>query len=263
MDTTLTDKTALVCGASQGIGLATAIELASLGARVTLLARDQTRLGEALAQLPSLKGAEHDIAVADFASPDQVHDQASAALDRAGGRFDVLINNTGGPPGGPILEADAAAFLDAMTAHLVNNQRLAQLVLPAMRANSYGRIVNIVSTSVRCPIPGLGVSNTARAAVAAWAKTLAGEVARDGVTVNCVLPGFTDTARLASLFEARAAREQREPADIRHQAIDCIPMARLGEPAEVAAAAAFLCTPAASYITGVVLPVDGGRTPSI
>ncbi|MEO1008447.1 MAG: SDR family oxidoreductase [Planctomycetota bacterium] len=263
MNVDLTGRTALVCGSSQGIGLAAAVELAALGARVTLLARNASRLGGALAELPAGDGVQHDVAEADFQRPDDVVDAATAALDRAGGRFDILVNNTGGPPSGPMVDASADAFVEGFTAHLVNNHRLAQLVLPGMRAAGFGRIVNIISTSVRCPIPGLGVSNTIRAAVAGWAKTLAGEVAADGVTVNSVLPGFTDTARLASLFDAKGQREGRAAADVKADAIAGIPAGRLGEAREVAAAIAFLCTPAAGYITGTVLPVDGGRTPSI
>ncbi|MEQ9095846.1 MAG: SDR family oxidoreductase [Phycisphaerales bacterium] len=265
-DTNLHGRTALVCGASQGIGLASAAALASLGCRVTLFARDPERLGEAMAELPVVDGVEHDVAVADFHDPAMVLDEASGAMDRAssrgGGGFDILVNNTGGPPGGPITEASGEAFIKAMTAHLVNNQNLANLVLPGMKKNGYGRIVNIISTSVRCPIPGLGVSNTVRAAVAAWAKTLAGEVAQDKVTVNSVLPGFTDTARLSSLFDAKAAKQGTDTGAVRDQALASIPMGRLGEPEEVAAAVAFYCTPAASYITGTVLAVDGGRTPA-
>jgi 3-oxoacyl-[acyl-carrier protein] reductase len=260
-DTDLHDRTALVCGASQGIGLASAAALASLGCRVTLFARDPERLGEAMAALPVVPGIEHDIAVADFHDPDMVLDEAAGALDRAGG-FDILVNNTGGPPGGPITEATGEAFLRAMAAHLVNNQNLANLVLPGMKSKGYGRIVNIISTSVKCPIPGLGVSNTVRAAVAAWAKTLAGEVAKDKVTVNSVLPGFTDTARLSSLFEAKAGKQGTTPGRVKDEALAGIPMGRLGEPEEVAAAVVFYCTPAASYITGTVLAVDGGRTPA-
>lgn len=261
MDTNLAGKTALVCGASQGIGLASAVALAGLGARVTLFARDPQRLGEALAALPSVPGVTHDLAVADFADPAMVLDEARGAMDRAGG-FDILINNTGGPAGGPIADAPGEAFLKAMTAHLVNNQNLAQLVLAGMVAKGFGRIVNILSTSVKCPLPGLGVSNTVRAAVAAWAKTLAGEVAARGVTVNSVLPGYTDTARLASLFDGRAKRECTDAAAVREGALATIPMGRLGRAEEVAAAVAFYCTPAASYITGTVLAVDGGRTPA-
>ena len=266
LNTDLSGRTALVCGASQGIGLASAVALAELGCRVTLFARDPERLGGAQAALPNVEGTQpdqrHDIAVADFFDPAMVLDEAKGALERAGGVFDILVNNTGGPPGGPIAEATGEAFLKGMTAHLVNNQNLARLVLPGMKERGYGRIVNIISTSVKCPIPGLGVSNTVRAAVAAWAKTLAGEVAQEGVTVNSVLPGFTDTARLASLFEGKAARQGVESKAVKDEAIASIPMGRLGTPEEVAAAVAFYCTPAAGYITGTVLAVDGGRTPA-
>ena len=262
MNTDLSGRTALICGSSQGIGLASAVALAQLGCRVTLFARDPDRLAEAKAVLPVIDDGQHDTATADFHQPASVLGAANSAMERAGGAFDILVNNTGGPPGGPIAEADGKAFLKGMTAHLVNNQNLARLVLPGMRAKAFGRIVSITSTSVKCPIPGLGVSNTVRAAVTAWAKTLAGEVAADGITVNSVLPGFTDTARLASLFDAKAARQGVQADSVRDDAIASIPMGRLGTAEEVAAAVAFYCTPAAGYITGTVLAVDGGRTPA-
>ncbi len=262
MNTNLSGRTALVCGSSQGIGLASAIALTQLGCRVTLFARDPDRLAQAKNALAEVDDAHHDTASADFHQPESVLGAASAAMERAGGAFDILVNNTGGPPGGPIAEADGQAFLKGMTSHLVNNQNLARLVLPGMKANAFGRIVNITSTSVKCPIPGLGVSNTVRAAVTAWAKTLAGEVAADGITVNSVLPGFTDTARLASLFDAKATRQGVGADQVRDDAIASIPMGRLGTAEEVAAAVAFYCTPAAGYITGTVLAVDGGRTPA-
>ncbi len=263
MNTNLTGRKALVCGSSQGSGLASAIALAQMGCRVTLFARNPDSLAEAQAALPPIDGGVHDTAAADFHDQASVTNAAEAAMERAGGSFDILVNNTGGPPGGPIAEAEGEAFLKGMAAHLVNNQNLAKLVLPGMKSQRFGRIVNVTSTSVKCPIPGLGVSNTVRAAVTAWAKTLAGEVAADGVTVNSVLPGFTDTARLASLFDAKANRQGVGTDRVRDETIATIPMGRLGTADEIAAAVAFYCSPAASYITGTVLAVDGGRVPAI
>jgi 3-oxoacyl-[acyl-carrier protein] reductase len=175
----------------------------------------------------------------------------------------ILVNNTGGPKGGRAIDADPKDVLAGFQRHLIVGQRLVQLLVPAMKAARYGRIINVISTSVKAPIPGLGVSNTIRGAVASWAKTLAGELAADGITVNNVLPGFTDTARLTELFEAKAARLGISVDEVRADAIAGIPAARLGEPEEIGAGVAFLATPAASYVNGINLPVDGGRTPSL
>jgi 3-oxoacyl-[acyl-carrier protein] reductase len=175
----------------------------------------------------------------------------------------ILVNNAGGPPGGPITEAKPDDFLAALRSHLLTSHLLVQAVLPGMRAAGYGRIVNIISTSVKQPIKGLGVSNTTRGAMASWAKTLAGEVARDGITVNNVLPGSTRTARLTGLIDARARTSGRPAAAIEQEMLDEIPMGRFAEPAEVAAAVAFFASPAAGYITGVSLAVDGGRTTAL
>jgi 3-oxoacyl-[acyl-carrier protein] reductase len=177
--------------------------------------------------------------------------------------FTILINNTGGPPGGPIAAARPEEFLAAFTAHLLCNQLLAQALLPEMKAARFGRIVNIISTSVKTPIPNLGVSNTIRGAVASWAKTLAAEVAPHGVTVNNVLPGFTDTERLSSLVATRAQKGNTTADAVQKEMLATIPAARFGKSEEVGAAIAFLCTPAAAYINGINLPVDGGRLPTL
>ena len=262
MELSLNAKNALVCGATQGIGRAAAVELALLGARVTLFARSEDRLREAVASLPAVESGAHDWIAADFSDPGAVRDELTAKLSD-GRPFHVLVNNTGGPPGGPIAEATPEAFLDAFNQHLVNNQLLVQALLPGFRAEGYGRVINIISTSVKAPIPGLGVSNTIRAAVANWAKTLAGELAADNITVNNVLPGFTDTARLEQLFRAKAEKTGLSYDQVRDAAVAGIPAGRLGLPEEIAAAVAFLATPAAAYINGVNVPVDGGRTQSL
>ena len=258
MDLSLAGRRALVGGSSQGIGRAAAMELAALGATVTLLARDEARLREALAQLPRPNNQPHAIMVADFADPASL--AAALAKDSA---FEVLINNTGGPKGGPAHAAEPQEFEAAFRMHVVCGQLLVKALLPAMKAAQYGRIVNIISTSVKAPIPDLGVSNTIRAAVANWAKTLAGELAPFGITVNNVLPGFTDTQRLGQLFTAKADKLGKTLEQVRMDAVATIPARRLGRAEEVAAAVAFLCTPAAAYINGINLPVDGGRTPSL
>ena len=263
MHLNLTGKNALVGGSSQGIGLATAMELADLGATVTLLARNEESLKRAQAALPMRQNQRHDYLVADFSQPQKVGQVVQEYLSEYEKTFHILVNNTGGPPGGPIVEADIEEFSQAYRMHLACNHQLAQACLPGMKTTGYGRIVNIISTSVKIPIPGLGVSNTTRGAVASWAKTWANEVARYGVTVNNVLPGMTDTERLRKLIDKWAADRGITAEEMRERLKTQIPAHRVAEPSEVAHAVAFLASPAASYINGVSLPVDGGRTGAI
>ena len=255
----LTNKTALVGGSTQGIGWAVALKLAERGARVVLLARNEDKLRAAAAQLPTPAQQQHTYLVADYAQPDQVAAAVNAFL-AAGNTVHVLVNNTGGPAAGPLLDAEPDAFVAAFQQHLINNQRLAQAVVPGMRASGYGRIVNIISTSVKVPLHGLGVSNTVRAAVGNWSKTLANELAADGITVNNVLPGATQTGRLAQIIHNKAEKTGKSDADVSHEMASEVPMKRLAQPQEIAAAIAFLASPAASYINGINVPVDGGRT---
>jgi 3-oxoacyl-[acyl-carrier protein] reductase len=260
----LRGKAALMCGASRGIGFACARELARLGARVTLVARSEESLQKALKELPAEGGPDgapplHDYLAADFDNPSAVGDLISRYLEQ-GGTFQILLNNTGGPPGGPILEAEPPAFLKAFTNHLICNQVLARLLVPGMKESAYGRIINIISTSVRQPIRGLGVSNTVRAAVASWAKTLSSDLAPFGITVNNVLPGATRTDRLLQIIRDRARASGRSEAEIEEEMKREIPAGRFAEPEEIATAAGFLALPAAGYITGISLAVDGGRT---
>lgn len=262
MNWSLQGKRALVCGSTQGIGRASAEALAAGGAEVTLLARNAEALASVCDGLARDHAQSHDFLAADFTQPESVRRVVSdaASTERP---WHILVNNTGGPPGGRAIDADAAAFIDAFTAHLVNNQTLVQLLAPGFRAAGYGRVINIISTSVKAPIPGLGVSNTVRGAVASWAKTIAAELGPDGVTVNNVLPGFTDTDRLSKLFEAKAAKTGQTLNQVRDAAVASIPAGRLGRPEEVAAAVVFLASPAAGYINGVNVPVDGGRLPAL
>jgi 3-oxoacyl-[acyl-carrier protein] reductase len=262
MNLNLTSKNALVCGSSQGIGKACAIELASLGANVTLFARNEESLTAVLAQLDTSKGQKHNLLIADFSSPKEVKSVVENAITIDDG-FEILINNTGGPAPGPANVASSTAFVDAFNLHLISNHHLVQALIPYMKKQSYGRIINVISTSVKQPLPNLGVSNTIRGAVASWAKTLAYELGEFGITVNNVLPGATATARLDAIIQGKAAKQNisLEQATINEKAQ--IPMRRFAKPEEFAAAAAFLASPSAGYITGINLPVDGGRTSSL
>lgn len=254
---TLEGKRALVCGSTQGIGRACAIEFARLGAQVTLVARHREALEKVRAELPANDGA-HDFIQADFSEWQVVGREAKQYL-AAKGPVHILLNNTGGPPAGPVFEAAPEDFLKALSQHVLCNQVLAQAVAPGMRDAKYGRIINIISTSVIMPIKGLGVSNTIRAAVANWARTLASELGPFGITVNNVLPGYTATSRLESLIQGRATRAGISVEDVKRDMMASIPTRRFGTPEEIAAVAAFLASPAASYLNGVNLPVDGGR----
>lgn len=251
---------ALVGGSTQGIGRAVAEELARRGATVTLLARNEAALRAVAAALPTPAQQPHDWIVADFSQPDMLHQQVELYLAAHPAGFDILVNNTGGPAGGPILAAPVEAFRAAFEQHLVCNHLLAQLLVPGMQQRRFGRIVNIISTSVKQPLPGLGVSNTIRAAVGNWAKTLANELAADGITVNNVLPGATVTQRHTSLIEKKTEQTGQTTEQVEAAMLRNIPAGRFGQAPEVAAAVAFLASGAAGYITGINVPVDGGRT---
>jgi len=261
MNLSLQGKTALICGSTQGIGFAIAKELALLGTDCILLARNIESLQTAKAQLDTASGQVHQIAVADFSDIESVKNAIALLLKN--NTIHILINNTGGPPAGPIVNAKQEDFLSALNLHLINNHNLATAVIDGMKQSGYGRIINIVSTSVKIPLNNLGVSNTTRAAVAGWAKTLANEVAQFGITVNNVLPGATSTVRLSSIIENKSKKTNTELKEVEDEMLHEIPMRRFGQPEEIAAMAAFLTTPAAAYITGQSICVDGGRTGSI
>lgn len=262
MNTDLKGKRALVCGSTQGIGRACAFALAELGAEVTLMARNTEALARVQSELRRPAGQVHSSIVADFTDPASVQ-RAIESKTAAGAAFHILINNTGGPPGGRAIDAKTDEYVAAFRAHVLCNQILAQACVSGMKAAGYGRIINIISTSVKTPIPGLGVSNTIRGAVASWAKTLANELGPMGITVNNVLPGYTDTERLKSLISKRAETNKLAADAVADDMRKTIPMGRFGTAEEIAAAVAFLACPAASYISGINLPVDGGRTPSL
>jgi 3-oxoacyl-[acyl-carrier protein] reductase len=261
MNLSLQGKTALICGSTQGIGFAIAKELALLGADCILMARNDESLQKAKVELDTAIGQVHQLAVADFSDTASVKNAIDLLLQN--NTIHILINNTGGPPAGPIVQAKQDDFLSALNLHLINNHNLATAVIDGMKQSGYGRIINIVSTSVKIPLNNLGVSNTTRAAVAGWAKTLANEVAQYGITVNNVLPGATATVRLSSIIENKSKKTNTELKAVEEEMLHEIPMRRFGQPEEIAAMAAFLTTPAAAYITGQSICVDGGRTGSI
>lgn len=262
MNLDLTGKRAVVCGSTQGIGLASAIELAQMGANICLVARNEEKLQDALAQLDTSKGQSHDYFAVDFSNPEAVKTAATDYLAKVND-VHILVNNTGGPKGGQAIDAPVEEFLAAFNMHLVCNQHLAQVFAESMKKNGYGRIVNIISTSVKIPLKGLGVSNTIRGAVASWSKTLANELGQYNITVNNVLPGATNTVRLKSIIENKAAKTGDSIDNVSKAMVSAIPMGRFAVAEEIANTVAFVCSPAASYINGVNIPVDGGRTGSM
>ncbi|MEM6801732.1 MAG: SDR family oxidoreductase [Bacteroidota bacterium] len=262
MDISLIGKRAFVCGSTQGIGFASAQALAKEGASLTLLARNEESLQAALGKLDTGAGQTHDYLQVDFSDPELLKEKVGAYVKNAE-PIHILINNTGGPKGGPIVDAEVSEFFDAYRMHLACNHYLVQALLGGMKAESYGRIINVISTSVKQPIAGLGVSNTTRGAVSSWAKTLAGELAQFGITVNSVLPGFIDTQRLDYVIRTRAEKANVSFEEMRDSFANSVPARRIGDPSEIAAVIAFLVSPAASYVNGVNLQVDGGRTQAL
>ncbi|MFT4659843.1 MAG: 3-oxoacyl-[acyl-carrier protein] reductase [Patiriisocius sp.] len=259
MNLDLKNKNALVAGSSKGIGKATAIQLSKLGASVTLLARNRESLDQVLQELDLSSDQKHQVLVADFSNPNDLKKVINGHI-REGNEYHILVNNTGGPSGGPIIEAKLTAFANTFTQHLLCNQVLAQAVFQGMKDAGYGRIINVISTSVKQPINNLGVSNTIRGAVANWAKTLANEIGPFGITVNNVLPGFTDTGRLKEIIENKAIVTGNSKEQVVKTMERTVPLRRIAQPEEIANAISFLATPAASYINGINVPVDGGRT---
>jgi 3-oxoacyl-[acyl-carrier protein] reductase len=260
MNLSLNNKTAIVCGSTQGIGKSAAIALAELGANVVLIARTEDKLKAVIKEL-NPQGS-HTYLVADFSKPQDLKNKINNwAKDNTA---HILVNNTGGPKGGPIRNAGVQEFLDAFNQHLICNHILVQALYPGMREAGYGRIINVISTSVKQPLDGLGVSNTVRGAVANWSKTLANELGQFNITVNNVLPGATNTIRLQSIAQSAAAQSSGiEFEEIMTNMANQSPMKRIAEPEEIANAIAFLASPAASYINGINVPVDGGRTKSL
>jgi 3-oxoacyl-[acyl-carrier protein] reductase len=262
MNLDLSGKTALVCGSTQGIGKASAIELAVLGANIILVARNEESLRATLKELDTSKGQEHHFITADFQLPAGMKGKVENFV-MTHGAIHILVNNTGGPPSGPIVNAKVEDFLQAFNNHLVCNHILVQALVDGMKKEKYGRIINVISTSVKIPLRNLGVSNTIRAAVANWSKTLSNELAPFGITVNNVLPGATLTGRLQSIIDNKSKNTGEPLSKIKDEMESEIPLGRFADASEIANAVAFLASPAASYITGINVPVDGGRTGSL
>ena len=260
MNLSLDGKRALVCGGSKGLGWASAMELAKLGSAVTLLSRDEQLLQARVMELEKISSSKHDYVVADLSKIDAAIESLSTTSNSF---YHILINNAGGPAPGQLLDADASEFIDAFKLHVVANQTLSKHLIPGMKEAGYGRIINIASTTIRQPLPGLGVSNTIRGSVASWSKTLSNELAPFGITVNNVLPGSTKTERLDALISRIQKNNNWTDEEVKDHMLKEIPMGRFARPEEFGAVVAFIASPAASYITGTSIPVDGGKIRSI
>ncbi|WP_394906859.1 SDR family oxidoreductase [uncultured Mesonia sp.] len=261
MQLNLDNKNALICGSTSGIGKEAAIALAQEGAQITLVARNEERLKETLAELATNHDQKHDYIIADFSKPEKLEESLQEVLSKKD--FHILLNNTGGPAGGKIADAKTQEFINAFNQHLICNHILAQAVLPGMKKRGFGRIINVISTSVKQPLDGLGVSNTIRGAVANWSKTLANEVGAFGITVNNVLPGATATGRLQEIISNKAQKTGKTQEEIEQSMQQAVPAKRFARPQEIANAICFLASESAGYINGINLPVDGGRTKSL
>jgi len=262
MQINLTGKNAMVCGSTKGIGNSIAMLYAKLGANVTLVARNGALLERIIRDLDTSMGQKHDFIAADFSKPEELKEKVLQKVHEPK-VYHILVNNTGGPPAGLAIDAELHEYVAAFTNHLLCNQVLTQALMDGMRASGYGRIINIISTSVKAPLKGLGVSNTIRGAVANWAKTWANETAHLGITVNNVLPGATLTSRLSGIISAKASKSGKSETEITDEMLSEIPAGRFGTPEEVASAVVFLASEQAAYVTGINLPVDGGRTPNL
>ena len=262
MQIDLTGKNAMVCGSTKGIGNAIAMLYAKLGANVTMVSRNGALLERIIRDLDTSLGQKHDFIAADFSKPEELKEKVLMKVHEPK-VYHILVNNTGGPPAGLAIDAELHEYMSAFTNHLLCNQVLAQAVMDGMRACGYGRIINIISTSVKVPLKGLGVSNTIRGAVGNWSKTLANELGPYGITVNNILPGATATDRLKQIIEGKAVKQNHSIEEVNKEMTDEIPLGRFASPEETAYAAAFLASEYAAYITGINLPVDGGRTPCL
>ncbi len=262
MNIDLIGKNCLVCGSTKGIGYAIAIQFAKLGANVTMVARNGELLERVIKDLDTARGQKHNYIVADFSNPESVKSAIDAKVN-SHVIYHILVNNSGGPSPGPVHLAKEDDFIAAINSHLLSSHHIMQCVINGMRQSGYGRIINIISTSVKIPLKGLGVSNTVRGAMASWSKTLATELAPYGITVNNILPGATNTDRLKQIVEGKAEKQNESIENVSKEMLAEIPMNRFATPEEIAYAASFLASQYAAYITGINLPVDGGRTGSL
>ena len=242
----LKGKRALVCGGTSGIGKATAVSLEENGAEVIIMSRSASGKNSITCNLEDLESLKKLV---------------SEEIE-TNGPFHILINNSGGPPSGPLIEAQPHDFEKAFLRHVLASQTLVQLLLNGMKSSNYGRIINIISTSVKEPIPGLGVSNTIRGAMASWSKTLSKELPPE-ITINNVLPGFTNTERLTELKKTLSDQKGISQEEVENTWLSTVPEGRLADPSELGQVVAFLSSPAASFVRGTSIPVDGGRTGSI
>ena len=242
----LDGKRALVCGGTSGIGKAAAISLSECGAEVVILSRSASGENTLNCDLEDL---------------DSLTISVTKEIEK-NGNFEILINNSGGPPSGPLIDATPHDFEKAFRRHVLASQTLVQLILPGMKTANYGRIINIISTSVKEPIPGLGVSNTIRGAMASWSKTMSKELP-PSITINNVLPGFTNTERLTELKKTLSEQKGISQEEVENAWLSTVPEGRLADPSELGRVVAFLSSPAASFVRGTSIPVDGGRTGSI
>ena len=242
----LDGKRALVCGGTSGIGKAAAISLSECGAEVVILSRSASGENTLNCDLEDLNSLTISV---------------TKEIEK-NGNFEILINNSGGPPSGPLIDATPHDFEKAFRRHVLASQTLVQLILPGMKTANYGRIINIISTSVKEPIPGLGVSNTIRGAMASWSKTMSKELP-PSITINNVLPGFTNTERLTELKKTLSEQKGISQEEVENAWLSTVPEGRLADPSELGKVVAFLSSPAASFVRGTSIPVDGGRTGSI
>jgi len=257
----LKGKRVLIGGGSQGIGFAISELFAMAGSTCVLVARDEMQLKEAVSKLDSSNNQKHDYISLDMKDLESIENKIGAFVQE--NPIDILVNNSGGPAGGPIMDAKVTAFQEAFKQHLLANQLITSLVVPHMKSQAWGRVINIISTSVKAPLKGLGVSNTIRGAVGNWSKTLANELAKDGICVNNVLPGATLTKRLEEIIANKSEKTGKSIEEIEQQMLAEIPLGRFAQPEEVAYAALFLASDWANSINGINLPVDGGRTPNL
>lgn len=259
MNLSLKNKHAFVCGGTDGIGKASALVMAEYGCEITLIARNENKLNLVLSELSIGNNQEHSSVCANFDDSEGLKNKIQVYINKMDKPVDILINNSGGPHGGKLIEADEDEFRIGFERLLICNQIMTRAVVPKMIDQSSGRIINIISTSVRQVIPGLGVSNTIRGSVAQWAKTLAIELGEYGINVNNILPGYTSTGRLQDLAKDKAASMGVTPEKIQEEWAANTSLKRIGRPDEIASAVLFLASDASSYISGHDLSVDGGR----